>query len=181
MSPVMLHYSTIQILVAVVVLAAAATDIRSRRIPNWLTLSGVIAGIAANWTISGLPGLKTSLSGLALGFGVYFVLYCLRAMGAGDVKLMAAVGAIVGPASWIAVFFATAIAGGVLALVLMIRKKRVRETLGNSLFITGELLHFRAPFERGKHLDVKNPNALRMPHGVAIAVGTVTCLLFAVI
>ena len=111
----MMHYSAIQILVAVIVIAAAATDLRSRRIPNWLTLSGVCAGLLLNWYMEGLVGIRTSLEGLALGFGVYFVLYCLRAMGAGDVKLMAAVGAIVGPQNWVWVFIATAIAGGVLA------------------------------------------------------------------
>lgn len=175
------HYSSVQILVALVVSAAAATDLRSRRIPNWLTLSGIIAGVSVNWAVSGLSGLRSSLTGLALAFGVYFALYCLRAMGAGDVKLMAAVGAIVGPANWIEILIATSLAGGVLALVLMIWKGRAKQTLWNAYFIGGELIHLRAPFERGEHLDVKNPSALRMPHGVAIAAGTVACLLLAVI
>jgi prepilin peptidase CpaA len=118
---------------------------------------------------------------MLLGFGAYFVLYLLRAMGAGDVKLMAAVGAIVGPADWFSVFIATAIAGGVLAVVLMVWKGRVWETLQNTFFIVGELVHLRAPFTRRKDLDVKNPGALRMPHGVAIAAGTLACLLSGII
>ncbi len=175
------HYSAIRILVAVLVLAAAATDIRSRRIPNWLTLAGVCAGLSLNWALYGLPGLKASATGLLLGFGSYFALYCLRAMGAGDVKLMAAVGAIVGPANWFSVFIATALAGGVLAVVLMIWKGRVRETLWNTFFIVQELAHFRAPFKKRSDLDVKDPRALNMPHGVAIAAGTLACLVLAVI
>ena len=175
------HYSAIRILVAVIVVAAAATDLRSRRIPNWLTLSGVCAGLLLNWAISGLHGIGTAVSGMALGFGCYFVLYCLRAMGAGDVKLMAAVGAVVGPGNWVAVFIASALAGGVLAVALMIWKGRVKETLFNALFIAQELMHFRAPYNRRRDLDVKDPRALNMPHGVAIAAGTVICLLFAVI
>lgn len=175
------HFSAIQILVAVIVLVAAATDLRSRRIPNWLTLSGICAGLALNGAISGWSGVWTSFTGLLLGFGAYFALYALHAMGAGDVKLMAAVGAIVGPSNWFSVFLASAVAGGVLAVILMIRKGRVRETLGNAFFITGELLHFRAPHKRRSHLDVRDPRALNMPHGVAIAAGTVACLLFAVI
>lgn len=175
------HFSWIRLLVSVLVLTAAVTDIRSRRIPNWLTLSGVCVGLGANFALSGWPGLKSSLSGLALGFGVYFVLYALRAMGAGDVKLMAAVGSIVGPESWIAVFIASAIAGGIFAAFLMIRKGRVRQTLGNTAFIAGELMQFRAPHQSRSDLDVKNPNALRLPHGVAIATGTVACLFFAAI
>ena len=177
----MLRYSAIQILVAVIVTAAAATDLRSRKIPNWLTLSGVCAGLLLNWNISGLAGIRSSLEGMGLGFGAYFVLYCLHAMGAGDVKLMAAVGAIVGPENWFRVFIATAIAGGVLALALVIWKGRLRETLWNALFIAGELARFRAPHKRRSDLDVKDPRSLKMPHGVAIAAGTVTCLLLAVI
>ena len=163
------------------VIAAAATDLRSRRIPNWLTLSGVCAGILVNWALFGWPGLRNALSGMMLGFGVYFVLYLLRAMGAGDVKLMAAVGAVLGPSDWFSVFIATAIAGGVLAIALMVWKGRVWETLHNTFFIVGELVHLRAPFTRRKDLDVKNPTALKMPHGVAIAVGTLACLLLGVI
>jgi prepilin peptidase CpaA len=175
------HFSAIQILLIIVVLAAAATDIRSRRIPNWLTLSGVCAGLAANALTAGWPGLRTSLAGMLLGFAAYFALYCLRAMGAGDVKLMAAVGAIVGPQNWIAIFIASAIAGGVLALGLMIGRGRVKETLNNTLYIVGELAHFRAPFQRRKDLDIRDPGALNMPHGVAIAAGTVACLFLDVI
>jgi prepilin peptidase CpaA len=175
------HYSAVEIVVAIVVLVAAFTDLRTRRIPNWLTLSGVCAGLLVNGIVAGWAGLLISVEGLLLGFGAYYVLYALRAMGAGDVKLMAAVGAIVGPAHWLLVFVASAAAGGILAIGLMIWKGRVRETLWNSFFIASELAHFRAPYERHKHLDVKDPRALNMPHGVAIAVGTVACLLLAVI
>lgn len=118
---------------------------------------------------------------MLLGFGAYFILYALRAMGAGDVKLMAAVGAIIGPLNWIAVFIASALAGGLFAIVLMIRKGRVRETLSNTLFIAGELIQLRAPHKRRSDLDVKDPRGLKMPHGVAIAAGTIACLLLAVI
>src|ERR1700691_2392518 len=104
----MTSFSPFQICVAVIVLAASVTDIRSRRIPNWLTLSGVTAGLVLHGIVGGVAGLKSSFAGMLLGFGAYLAPYCLRAMGAGDVKLMAAVGAIVGPASWMSVFFATA-------------------------------------------------------------------------
>ena len=169
----------LRILVAAIVLVAAATDIRSRRIPNWLTLSGVVAGLLLNTVLFGLPGLRNSLSGMGLGFAAYFVLYCLRAMGAGDLKLMAAVGAIIGPGHWVSVFMASALAGGVFALALIVWKGRMRETLWNSFFIAQELVHFRAPYKRHEHLSVRDPRALNMPHGVAIAAGTMACLLFA--
>lgn len=175
----MISFSPLQICVAVIVLAAAATDIRSRKIPNWLTLSGVIAGLALNGVVGGVAGLKSSFAGMLLGFGSYLVLYCLRAMGAGDVKLMAAVGAILGPANWISVFVATAIAGGVLAVILIVSKRRVRETLWNVAFIVQELAHFRPPQKKRSELDIRDPRALNMPHGVAIAAGTMACLILA--
>jgi prepilin peptidase CpaA len=177
----MRNYSTIQILAAALVLVAAVTDIRSRRIPNWLTLLGVLVGLSLNGVTYGLAGVRNSLGGMLLGFSAYLILYLLRAMGAGDVKLMAALGAIVGPENWVAVFIASAVAGGVLAIALMVWTGRVRETLFNTLLIVQELAHFRAPFKRNTHLDVKDPRALNMPHGVAIAAGTVACLALSVI
>src|SRR3954468_19461743 len=107
------HITLFQLSVAALVLTAAAIDFRSRRIPNWLTIAGVCAGLLLHGVTAGWSGIGTSLGGMLLGFGVYLILYCLRAMGAGDVKLMAAVGAIIGPQQWVAVFVATAIAGGV--------------------------------------------------------------------
>jgi prepilin peptidase CpaA len=95
------------------VIGAAAYDIPYRRIPNWLTATGVLLGIGMNMFLyQGWPGLRISLGGLALGFGAYFMLYVLRAMGAGDVKLMAAVGAMVGWQDWVGIFVLTAIIGG---------------------------------------------------------------------
>jgi prepilin peptidase CpaA len=175
------HFPVVQLFAAAVVFAAAATDLRSRRIPNWLTLSGIAIGLLLNGTLGGASGIRSALGGMALGFGCYFFLYCLRAMGAGDVKLMAAVGAIVGPSGWIAVFLASAAAAGLLSLALVVWKRRARETFGNTLLIAKELVHLRPPWERHRHLDVKDPRALNMPHAVAIAAGTTACLFLAVI
>ena len=123
--------------VIALVLTAAVYDVRYRRIPNWLTLVGVLAGVALNGFLDqGRPGLfVSSLLGLAIAFGLYFVLYALRAMGAGDVKLMAAVGAIVGWPDWFGVFIVTAIIGGIMALILVAARGRVRKTFGNVAFI----------------------------------------------
>src|SRR5690242_11677682 len=87
----------IELVLIALVLGAAIYDVRYRRIPNWLTVMGVAVGLLLNsFLYPGWPGLRLGLLGLAVAFGVYFVLYALRAMGAGDVKLMAAIGAMVG-------------------------------------------------------------------------------------
>lgn len=170
----------VQVLLLTLVVGAAVYDIRYRRIPNWLTAGGVLAGIALNTFLwmdqvadKGWAGLFFSLKGLALGFGIYFVLYLLRAMGAGDVKLMAAVGAMVGAQDWFGIFVITAIIGGVMALLLAASRGRMKSTLWNVGFILSEMKSGRPAYVGKEELDVKNPKALGLPHGFVIAVGTI--------
>jgi prepilin peptidase CpaA len=170
----------VEALLLTIVLGAAVYDVRYRRIPNWLSLSGVLLGLAMNsFLYQGWPGLRISLVGLAAGFGVYFVLYALRAMGAGDVKLMAAVGAIVGWQDWFGTFLITAIVGGVMALILVATKGRVKKTLWNVGFIINEMRSGRPAYMRKEELDVRSPKALGLPHGAVIAVGTIFFLALA--
>ena len=156
------------------VLGAAVYDVRYRRIPNWLSVSGVLIGLALNtFLYQGWPGLRLSLLGLAVAFGVYFLLYALRAMGAGDVKLMAAVGAIMGWQNWFGTFLITAIVGGAMSLILVARRGRVKKTFWNVGFILNEMKSGRPAYIAKEELDVRNPKALGLPHGAVIAVGTV--------
>ncbi|MFZ0589642.1 MAG: A24 family peptidase [Bryobacteraceae bacterium] len=161
-----------KILVLALVLVAGVCDFRSRRIPNWLTVTGVLLGFAANALIAQLAGLGIAALGLVLAMAVYLPLYLLRAMGAGDVKLMAAVGALVGPSSWLGIFLAAAIAGGIIAVCVAAIKGRLGQTLFNVQIILAELLHFRAPYRTAPALDVHHEDSLRIPHGVSIALGT---------
>jgi prepilin peptidase CpaA len=157
-----------------VVLGAAVYDVRYRRIPNWLSVAGVLIGLALNtFLYQGWPGLRFALTGMAAGFGAYFVLYALRAMGAGDVKLMAAVGALVGWKDWFGIFVITAIIGGVMALILVAMRGRVKKTLWNVGFILNEMKSGRPAYVGKEELDVRNPKALGLPHGAVIAVGTI--------
>jgi prepilin peptidase CpaA len=169
-----LPVSLASILVALV-LAAAIWDLKSRRIPNWLSLTGIICGLALNTFLYGTTGLKESAGGLGTAFGVYFLLYLVRAMGAGDVKLMAAVGSFVGPGNWFMIFLITAVLGGVIALVVLAWRKRLRKTFDNVFFIVAEMMHFRAPYMGREELSVKSQKAFTMPHGAVIGLG---CLVF---
>jgi prepilin peptidase CpaA len=161
------------IIAVLLVLAALAAiwDLRTRRIPNWLVLAGLIAGFGLNGFLYGLAGLATAGLGMLVGFGVYFVLYLLHAMGAGDVKFMAAVGSLVGWREWFQIFLAAIIIGAVAGVILALSKGRLRRTFGNVGFIISEIAHFRPPHVRREDLDVKSEKALRMPHGAAIAAG----------
>ena len=156
-----------------IVLTAAVYDVRYRRIPNWLTVSGVVIGFALNsFLYRGWPGFLFSLKGFALGFGLYFLLYALHAMGAGDVKLMAAVGALVGWEDWFGIFLATAILGGILAGLVMIFRKRVKKTVWNLGYILGEMKRGRAAYVTREEVDVKSPKSVGMPHGAVIAISS---------
>jgi prepilin peptidase CpaA len=174
---------SLQVVLAVVALVAAVYDVRFRRIPNWLTLSGVLMGIGLNsfLNVKGLnwySGLnwRTSLMGLGLAFLIYFPLYLLRGMGAGDVKLMAAVGAIVGPANWFGIFILSNILGGLAAVVLLLTKGRLIRTFSNLGYMLNEMAHLRPPYMRKEELDVRSPRAVTMPHGLAIAIGSLAFL-----
>ena len=163
-----------------VVLVAGVYDVRYRRIPNWLTVSGVLLGLALNtFLYQGWPGLRFSLVGLAVGFGVYFGLYAVRAMGAGDAKLMAAVGAMGGWQDWFGIFLITALIGGVMSLILVTARGRVKKTLWNLGFILTELKSLRPAYMAKEELDVRSPKALGLPHGAVIAVSTVFFLALA--
>jgi len=164
----------VEAVLIIVLLAAAVYDVRYRRIPNWISVSGTLTGIALNsFLYEGAPGLIFALKGLALGFGVYFVLYILHAMGAGDVKLMAATGALVGWQDWFGIFLITAVIGGIMAMMLMLMRRRIKTTFWNVGFILGEMGHGRAAYMTREELDVKSPKSVGLPHGAVIAVGTI--------
>jgi prepilin peptidase CpaA len=160
-----------EFLLILLVLTAAAFDLRTRRIPNWLCATGLVCGFACQIALSGWAGARESTLGTGLALLVYIPLFALRAVGGGDVKLMAAVGSIAGPKSWIAIFLITAIAGGAIALVLIAVKGRVRRTLRNVGVLLTELVHLRAPHRVEEELDVTRGKGLRLPHGCSIAIG----------
>src|ERR1700688_4352588 len=103
--------------IVTLLMVATAVDIYSRRIPNWLVLPFLAAGLIVGTANHGLKGLVQSLSSVALAVAVTGILCWLRGMGTGDLKLLAAVGAWIGPAQMGMALIATGIAGGVLALI----------------------------------------------------------------
>ena len=164
----------VEVVLIIIVLAAAVYDVRYRRIPNWISLTGVCTGLALNsFLYSGVPGLLFGLKGLALGFGLYFVLYALHAMGAGDVKLMGAAGSLVGWQDWFGIFVITAILGGIMSILVVLLRKRLKKTFWNIGYILGEMKSGRAAYVSREELDVKSSQAMGLPHGAVIAVGTI--------
>jgi prepilin peptidase CpaA len=163
-------------LLLALVIGSAAYDIPYRRIPNSFTIVGVLLGLAMNTFLYGWQGLQNSLTGLAVGFGAYFILYSMRAMGAGDVKLMAAIGALVGWQDWFGIFIATAIVGGFASMALMAMRGRVKKTLWNVGFVLTEMKSGRAAYLSNEELDVRSSKAIGLPHAAVIAAGTMVFL-----
>ena len=156
----------------VIVLAIATfTDLHSRRIPNWLVLPFMIAGICVSGWLHGWDGIRHSLSGLALGAALFGLLYWLGGMGMGDLKLCAAIGAWVGPQQLILALVLTSMAGGLMALCWA----AAGGFLGELFQGTGDLLFGFG--KRGLRPDprhtLSNPSARKMPYAPAIAIGTI--------
>jgi prepilin peptidase CpaA len=160
-----------QILLIVMVSIAAVYDIRFRRIPNWLVLTGLLLGFGLNIFLFEWAGLRSSLLGFGLAFLIYFPLYLVRGMGAGDVKLMAAIGSMVGWANWLGIFIITGVLGGIIAVGLLLVRGKLRNSLFNVRFALQRLGSFQAPYAR-EELDISSPKSMKLPHGVVIACGT---------
>jgi prepilin peptidase CpaA len=160
------------ILAGAVVLAliAAWTDIRSRRIPNWLTVPALAVGIIANTVFLGWNGLKTSLLGALVGLGLLLPFVLLRSLGAGDWKLAGALGAFTGPGALIDLLIGSIFVAGIMAVIFIIYKRRVRQTLKNIGHILVSLVTFRLP---GARVSLDNPDSLKIPYGVALALTAV--------
>jgi prepilin peptidase CpaA len=152
------------------VLVATVIDIRTRRIPNELTAA--MAGIGVGLAASGISGLSlgASLTGFAIGLLLMLPGHALGATGAGDVKLMAAVGALVGPATVVNAFLFTAVAGGILAVAIAIRRRR----LGATVLRAGRLI--AAPTAVKQQIGSAAPPS-RFAYGPAIAMGSVLAAL----
>lgn len=173
--PAASSYAAINVAALLALLACAVWfDIRSRRIPNRLVVSGMAASFAIQ-AFSGLHGLQAWGLGLMAGFGLLLPIYLFRAMGAGDVKLMAMVGSFLGPVATLGVVMATLIAGGVLAVLVALSKGALLQTLRNVQLV----LSSRASKHSDGHLGMQPPasSAGSLPYAIAIAIGTVAHLL----
>lgn len=166
----------LEVVLACTVVVAGIFDLRYRRIPNWLNVGGIAAGLLLNIWLFSAHGLVLAVCGFACSLLIYLPLYLLRAMGAGDVKLMAAVGAIAGPANWLCIFLLTALLGGAASLIYVAFRGRLQQTVLNTSVLVTELIHIRLPAARQSCLDVRHEEALRMPHGCIIALGAMAFL-----
>jgi prepilin peptidase CpaA len=150
-------------------------DVRYRRIPNAFVLSTLVSGLIINSIFGGFNGALSSLAGCALALGLMLVPHILGALGAGDVKLFAAIGSLVGLKLVIPTFIIVVLAGGALAIYTMLRNGTVRHTMHGVLRIfVGLLPGWQMP-RFGTPADLRHT----IPYGVAIMLGTIISLVTA--
>jgi prepilin peptidase CpaA len=149
---------------------AGGTDYGWRRIPNWLTVPGLLLGIAASSMAGGWAGAKSSLLGAALGLALLLPFVLVRSLGAGDWKLVGALGAFLGPQRLLSVLFVSVLVAGVMAVILIVWKRRVGQTIRNLWRMLGAFATFHMP---DSELSLDNPHAAKVPFGLAVAIATI--------
>ena len=150
--------------------AAGWSDWRFRRIPNWLTVPGLLVGVAVNSLAWGWPGARASVLGAILGLALLLPFVMVRSLGAGDWKLVGALGAFLGPQPLITVLLGAILIAGVMALVMVIWHKRVRQTVRNLGRMLAAFFTLHLP---GPELSLDNPEALKVPFGIAMAIAVI--------
>jgi prepilin peptidase CpaA len=160
--------------VAGVVLTASVCDLRRRRIPNTLTLGAAAVAFAMQAVLNGWHGLFLAASGWAVGMALFFPLFALGGLGAGDVKLLAAVGSWLGPAGAVWTGLYGAIAGGIMALVVALASGYVLRAMTN----LGRLLRvwIVAGVQPVDGLTLDTAASPRLPYALPLAAGAMVTL-----
>lgn len=161
----------LDIVLLVLLIAAALWDMSTRLIPNLLVGTGLVLALACHFALSGVAGLVFSFKGLALGMALLIIPFFLGGMGAGDVKLLGMVGAFLGPEMVWNAFLWTALIGGAAALIYLTVSGRLLGTLKRLL---RPLVSAFLPWASVVLSDVreKREPALYLPYGVIISLGT---------
>ena len=152
----------------------AIFDVRSRRIPNFLTGPAMVAGLAMHLGAGGWREMLSSFAALLICGTAFLLFYLAGGMGAGDVKLIAAQGCLLGFANVPCLLVLTAIAGGVLALGYAWKHGRLKQTCGNVAALT--VHHAQQGLTPHPELNVLNAQTLRLPYALAIAAGCILTL-----
>ena len=155
-------------------LAGSVFDVKTRRVPNFVTIPCFLLGLVLHLTLGGWKQMLLSLAAGTICGLVFLVFYLAGGMGAGDVKLIMAVGCIAGLSHIVYILSLTAIAGGAMALVLALIRGRLQETFLN----VGELIahHRQKGLQPHPDLNLRNARTLRLPYALAIAGGCILTL-----
>jgi prepilin peptidase CpaA len=166
--------NALNISVGTLLTIACVTDLRSRQIPNVLTLMAAATALVYHLATGGWTAAGWSFAGLSLGILLFFPMFALRGMGAGDVKLLGALGAWLGPGQVAIVALATSIVGGVMAVIVAVGHGYLRKALSNLYLL---FMHWRvAGIEPLPAVTLERAQGPRLAYAFPIAIGTVVTL-----
>jgi prepilin peptidase CpaA len=166
-------------IVSAILVEAAVIDGLKLRVPNWLTFHLVIGGLVFGAWTHGAPGFLRALAGMGVGLASLLPLYAIGGMGAGDVKLMAGVGAWMGPAITLWAFATSAIVGGVMALAMVAWSGQYVHHWVQLQAIGSEILTVRNPEKLAATAAARKPTMTLLPYGIPLAVGSIAYFAFA--
>jgi prepilin peptidase CpaA len=164
---------------------AAWIDGKELRVPNWITfpmvLSGLIYSTAMGYFSSAgaLQGLCDGLLGMCVGLATLLPLYAVGGMGAGDVKLMAGIGAWLGATVTWNAFLVSAVVGGIMALIMVVKRRAWDKHYGNAMLILAEVVNVKDPRELSKIAAARKPHMLLLPYGIPICIGSIAYFFYA--
>ena len=158
------------------VLLASWIDYSQRRVPNWLNLALIVTGFAVQGALHGWSGLATGGLGLLTGFGLLIIPWTMHAMGAGDVKLMAAIGVWIGPMLTLYSFALGAVLGGVAGVVMILSARRLRTAFANMAIILEKCTSRATLFSEYGSVKSFGSSGQLLPYGVPLTAGTLVIL-----
>ena len=165
-------------LVSAILIWAAYIDGKQLRVPNWMTFPMVLAGLAYNTWAGGWGGLEASLAGMAVGLLCLLPLYAVGGMGAGDVKLMAGIGAWLGASITLYAFGVSAVIGALMAVWMAWRSGRFAHHSANFFMILNEWVMVKDPQKLAAIAAERKPRMLLLPYGIPICIGSIAYFLY---
>lgn len=165
-------------IVCALLIWAAYIDGRQLRVPNWLTFPMVFAGLAFSTWSGGWSGLGDGLLGMIVGLACLLPLYSIGGMGAGDVKLMAGIGAWLGATVVFHAFIVSVFVGAAMALCMVFYRKAFAKHYANFVLIFTEVMQVRNPSELSKIAAARKSSMLLLPYGIPICIGSIAYFVY---
>ncbi len=172
-----LGYWEVTLLVVVpATLWASWIDYKERRVPNWLNAALALTGVTMQYALFGTQGLQAAFLGMGAGLAVLIVPWLIHGMGAGDVKLMAAIGAWFGWQLTLQSFALGALIGGVIGVVLIVRGGMVASALVNATTIANKMRSYRTMFSEYGSAHSFGDTSILLPYGIPLTIGSLGML-----
>ena len=174
----MVHWDIV--LVSAVLIFAAYIDGKQLKVPNWITFPMVVTGLAYHTLAHGWAGCSASLLGIGCGLLCLLPLYSIGGMGAGDVKLMAGIGAWLGVTTTWNSFLATVVVGAIMAVIMVLWSGRIQHHLNQFCHIAMEIITVRNPDKLFAIAKERKPTMYLLPYGIPICIGSLVYFAYAI-